>query len=94
MKLEMLNSFVLFKELDSTKTVGGIINPNSESSKTMRAEVLAVGKGEFQAGVFVDLKDIKVGDVVIVYRSSCDKIDVNGEERYIALANTILAKEL
>jgi len=88
MKVIPLGDRLLIKPIkEEEKTEGGIVLPDSEKEKPMKAEVIAVGEGE-------DIKDLdlKVGDKVIYSKYSGTEIKINDEEHIIIDAEDILAK--
>ena len=75
MKLKPLQDRLILTYSDEVeKTAGGIYVPDSAKEKPQQGKVEAVGK---------DVKEIKVGDVVLFSRFSGDKIDIDGTEQIV-----------
>ena len=83
MKLKPLQDRLVVSYSEETeKTAGGIYVPDSAKEKPQQGKVEAVGK---------DVKEIKIGDVVLFARFSGDKINVEGDEQLVIKEEDILA---
>lgn len=82
MALKMLGMNVLVKVTKEEKTLAGIIVPGTvgRHGPLDSAKVLGVGPGEYHFGNFVELKDVLVGDTVIIDLSFAKPFKYNGEE--------------
>jgi len=83
--IKPLGERVLVKPLEEEqKTIGGIILPEKSKEKSIKGEVLAVGK----------LQDIelKVGDKILYSKYAGTEIEVENEKYLIIEKNDILAK--
>lgn len=69
---------------------GGIIIPDLENQRTLKAEVIAVGEGTWQNGSLVRPKT-KVGDTVLYAKFSAMVIEVDGEEYHTMKESDIIA---
>ncbi len=93
--LEMLGMNVLVKVDEEVEKVsrGGIITPGTvRKNSVQKAKVLAVGPGEFQNGVFVELSGIKAGDTVLIDKDFTKSVDVEGDEQHILGYRDVLGK--
>ena len=83
MKLKPLQDrLVLSYSEEAEKTAGGIYVPDSAKEKPQQGKVEAVGK---------EVKEIKVGDVVLFPKFSGDKVTVDGQEQLVIKEEDILA---
>jgi chaperonin GroES len=69
---------------------GGIIIPDLENQRTLKAEVIAVGEGRWEGGILVRPKT-KVGDTVLYAKFSAMVIEVDGEEYHTMRETDIIA---
>lgn len=91
MNIRPLHDRVIVKRLEQeTKSAGGIVLTGAAAEKSMKGEVVAVGKGRlFSNGELVAL-DVKVGETVLFgsYIEKTEKVD--GEELLIMKEDNIL----
>lgn len=88
MKLSPLADRVIIKPAPAeTKTVGGIIIPDTAKEKPLRGEVLAVGNGTKDEEMV-----LKAGDQVLYGKYAGTEIDVDGEKLLIMRQSDVLAK--
>lgn len=74
-----------------TKTVGGIVLPDSATDKPARGEVLAVGEGHVKNnGMKVPLT-VRPGDLVVFSSYAGDEFKVNDETYLLMRESDILA---
>ncbi|MBM3507049.1 MAG: co-chaperone GroES [Alphaproteobacteria bacterium] len=85
-----LQDRVLIRRIDSdTKSVGGIIIPDTAKEKPSEGEVVAVGPGaRDESGKLVPL-DVKVGDRVLFGKWTGTEVKLDGEE-FIVVKETDL----
>lgn len=87
MNIKPLADRVLVKPAPAeTKTVGGIIIPDSAKEKPLKGEVLAVGNGSKDEEMI-----LKVGDTVLYTKYAGTEIEVEGEKYLIMKQSDILA---
>lgn len=80
-------------EQDQVST-GGIILPELDDTKTLKAEVLVAGKGFWAApGLFIETT-IKEGDIVVYQRFAAQVMEYDGVEYHIVQERDILTKIL
>jgi chaperonin GroES len=93
-KLVALHDKIVLKKIDSEdKMVGGIIIPDTGKEKSNYFEVVDAGPGMFNphmGGLFP--MEVKVGDVVVVQKSSVTQILVDGDEYFVCREVEILTK--
>jgi chaperonin GroES len=91
MTVKPLQDRVLIKRLEEeTKTVGGIIIPDTHKEKPAQGEVVAVGTGyRLQDGSVKGL-DVKKGDKVLFGKYSGTEVKVGGEHYLIMKEDEIL----
>jgi chaperonin GroES len=83
MKIHPLEDRVVLEQLEQEEqTKSGIILPDSAQEKPKEAKVMAVGK---------DVKEVKVGDVVLYKSYGPDDVKVDGKDYMIAKEEDILA---
>lgn len=74
------------------KTSSGISISNSDESEVKKAKVIAVGKGIYDYGVFIDMQ-VNCGDIIYYEEHTCAKLN-DGEKDYILIKQQdILAYE-
>ena len=84
------NRAVVRRVEEDTKTVGGIIIPDTAKEKPMQGEVIAVGPGaRDESGKIVPL-DVKVGDRVLFGKWSGTEVTIDGEELLIMKESDIM----
>src|SRR5690554_136598 len=89
MALKMLGMNVLVEVEDEGEKVspGGIITPGTAKKNSIqKARVVSVGPGEFQSGTFVEIKDIKAGDTVVIDRDFTKEIDSSADKKQLILS--------
>jgi len=80
-------------EQDQVST-GGIILPELDDTKTLKAEVLVAGKGFWAApGLFIDTT-MKEGDIVVYQRFAAQVMEYDGVEYHIVQERDLLTKIL
>jgi chaperonin GroES len=91
MKFRPLHDRVVVRRIEEdTKTVGGIIIPDTAKEKPMQGEVIAVGPGaRDEAGKLVPL-EVKPGDRVLFGKWSGTEVKINNEELLIIKESDIL----
>ena len=84
MKLKPLQDRVVVSYSEETeKTAGGIYVPDTAKEKPQQGKVEAVGK---------DVKELKVGDVVLFDKYSGSKVKVDDAEQLVLKEEDVLAK--
>lgn len=91
MKVRPLQDRVLVKRVESeTRSVGGIIIPDTAKEKPLEGVVIAVGIGKCnEAGERIAM-DVKVGDRVLFGKYKGSEIKVDGNEHMILKESDIL----
>ena len=91
MKVRPLSDrLVVRRVLETEKTAGGIIIPDSAKERPFEGEVIAVGNGKrLDDGTVVTL-DVKAGDRILFGKYSGTEIKVDGEEVLIMREEDIL----
>lgn len=90
--LRPLNDRIVVKQVTpETKTLGGIILPDSAQEKPTEAEIIAVGPGKTLDNGKVVPVDVKVGDRVIYAKYGGTEIKLGGEDYVILRQDDILA---
>jgi chaperonin GroES len=91
MAFKPLHDRVLVRRLESeTKTLGGIIIPDTAAEKPQQGEVLAVGPGSRdETGKLVPL-DVKAGDTVLFGKWSGTEVKIDGTDVLILKESDIL----
>ncbi|MEE8253941.1 MAG: co-chaperone GroES [Hyphomicrobium sp.] len=91
MKFRPLHDRAVVRRVEEdTKTVGGIIIPDTAKEKPMQGEVIAVGPGaRDESGKIVPL-DVKVGDRVLFGKWSGTEVTIDGEELLIMKESDIM----
>lgn len=94
MKLKPVGSKLIVKPLaEETKTLTGIILPETAKEKPQRGEVLAVGEGKLLENGQREEAPVKVGEVVLFTKYGPTEIKEGGEELYILDFSDVLAVE-
>jgi len=70
---------------------GGILIPDVENARTLKAEVVAAGPGTYQMGQFVPTT-VRVGDIVIYQHFSALKFEFKNEEYHTIKETEIICK--
>ncbi len=91
MKFRPLHDRAVVRRVEEdTKTVGGIIIPDTAKEKPMQGEVIAVGPGaRDESGKIVPL-DVKAGDRVLFGKWSGTEVTIDGEELLIMKESDIM----
>ena len=91
MKFRPLHDRAVVRRVEEdTKTVGGIIIPDTAKEKPMQGEVIAVGPGaRDESGKIVPL-DLKAGDRVLFGKWSGTEVTIDGEELLIMKESDIM----
>lgn len=91
MEVRPLHDRVLIKRLEEeTKTVGGIIIPDTQTEKPAQGEVLSTGPGQRQEDGEWRALNVKTGDRVLFGKYSGTEVKIDGEELIIMKENEIL----
>jgi len=92
MNLTPLHDRLVVKSLDAeTRTLGGIVIPDSAKEKPTTGRVLAVGQGRItDAGTVIALT-VKVGDTVMFGKHAGQTVKVNSEEVTVLREEDIFA---
>lgn len=92
MNLTPLHDRLVVKALDAeTRTLGGIVIPDSAKEKPTTGRVLAVGQGRItDAGTVIALT-VKVGDTVMFGKHAGQSVKVNSEEVTVLREEDIFA---
>ncbi len=91
MKFRPLHDRVLLERLEEdSKTLGGIIIPDSAKEKPMKGKVLAVGSGVLGEGGKVIPLDVKAGDVVLFSKWSGTEVNIDGKELLVMKESDIM----
>jgi chaperonin GroES len=91
MKFRPLHDRVVVRRIEEdTKTLGGIIIPDTAKEKPMQGEVVAVGPGgRDESGKVVPL-DVKPGDRVLFGKWSGTEVKIDNEDLLIMKESDIL----
>jgi chaperonin GroES len=91
MKFRPLHDRVVVRRIEEdTKTVGGIIIPDTAKEKPMQGEVIAVGPGaRDETGKIVPL-EVKPGDRVLFGKWSGTEVKIDNEELLIMKESDVL----
>ena len=91
MKFRPLHDRVVVRRIEEdTKTVGGIIIPDTAKEKPMQGEIVSVGPGaRDEAGKLVPL-EVKKGDRVLFGKWSGTEVKINGEDLVIMKESDVL----
>jgi chaperonin GroES len=91
MKLRPLQDRVLIRRVEpETKTVGGILIPDTAQEKPMEGEVVAVGPGARDADGKLHPLDVKTGDHVLFGKWSGTEVKLDGEDLMIMKESDIM----
>lgn len=84
MNFKPLHDRVLVKRIEQeTKTLSGIIIPDSAQEKPMEGEIMAVGTGNRDEKGQLASLDVKVGDRVVFGKWSGTEIKIDGQDLLI-----------
>ncbi len=91
MKLKPLQDRVLVQRVEEeTKTMGGIIIPDSAKEKPAEGKVVAVGDGKIgEDGKRIELQ-LKAGDRILFGKYSGTEVKIEGEEYLIMREDDVL----
>lgn len=91
LKFRPLHDRVVVRRVEAdTKTVGGIIIPDSAQEKPAEGEIVSVGNGaRDEAGKLVPL-DVKAGDRILFGKWSGTEVKINGEDLLIMKESDIM----
>lgn len=91
MKFRPLQDRVLVRRIEEdTRTVGGIIIPDTAKEKPMQGEVIAVGPGaRDDSGKLIPL-DIRVGERVLFGKWSGTEVKIDGEDLLVMKESDVL----
>ena len=91
MKFRPLHDRVVVMRVDvDTKTMGGIIIPETAQEKPMQGKIIAVGPGaRDESGKLVPL-DVKKGDTVLFGKWSGTEVKIDGDELLIMKESDIM----
>lgn len=70
---------------------GGILIPDIENARTLKAEVVAVGPGTYQYGHLVPTT-VQVGDIVVYQHFSALKFEYKNDEYHTIKESEIICK--
>ncbi len=91
MSIRPLQDRVLVEPLEAeTKTVGGIIIPDSAQEKPQQGKVVAVGPGKRADSGKVTPLDVKKGDTVMYGKWSGTEVQVDGKSMMIMSETDIM----
>ncbi len=91
MKFRPLHDRAVVRRVEEdTKTVGGIIIPDTAKEKPMQGEVIAVGPGARDDSGKVIPLDLKPGDRVLFGKWSGTEVTIDGEELLIMKESDIM----
>ena len=92
MSVRPLGNRVLLKELERENNVGGIIIPDKSAAPPTSFKAVEIGEGGYNAdGDLIPIKNINIGDVVVIGKHSGYEIKDSDEMFRIVNANEILA---
>jgi chaperonin GroES len=83
------------KQEVETKTAGGLYIPETAqvvSNRLNEGTVVAIGKGHWEAGKFVPLEQVKVGDRVLFNEYAGVEVKVDGQSYLLLRANEFLGR--
>ena len=82
-----LGNRVVVRSLEShDRTSGGLYVPDTARERPHQGEIIAVGPGQYESGVFVPIT-LKPGDRVLFQRSSSAEIELDGTP-YLVMRET------
>ena len=90
---EPMSDKLIYRPIEQDEvSAGGIILPDMENQKCLKAEVLYAGKG-FWAGVDLFINTtLKPGDVILYQRFSAQVVEIDGEEYQVVQERDVLSK--
>jgi chaperonin GroES len=91
MKLRPLQDRVLIRRVEpETRTVGGILIPDTAQEKPMEGEVVAVGPGARDTDGKLHPLDVQTGDRVLFGKWSGTEVKLDGEDLMIMKESDIM----
>jgi len=92
MKIRPLADKVLVERLEAeTKTVGGIVLPDSAKEKPQRGKIVSVGKGKVLDDGTLKKIQVKKGDIVLFTSYAGTEVKIDGKEYLIMNESDIMA---
>ena len=92
MALQPLGDRVIIEPAEKEETTAsGIILTDSAQEKPQRGKVIAVGRGHYENGQFVEM-EVKEGDIVIYGKYSGSEVKIEESAYLIMKESEILAK--
>jgi chaperonin GroES len=92
MKVKPLADRVIIRPLEAeTKTLGGIIIPDSAKEKPQKGEVVAAGPGKVDDNGKAIALSLKVGDKVLYGKYAGTEVTIEGDEYTIMRESDVLA---
>lgn len=90
---EPINDKLICKPVEQDEvSAGGIILPELDDTKTLKAQVLVAGKGFWAApGLFIETT-CKAGDIVVYQRFAAQVMEYDGIDYHILQERDILTK--
>ena len=91
MQFRPLHDRVVLKRIEAdSKTIGGIIIPDTAKEKPSQGEIVAVGPGgRDEAGKLTPV-DLKVGDIVLFGKWSGTEVKIDGQDLLIMKESDIM----
>ena len=91
MRIRPLHDRVVLKAIEQeTKTLGGIIIPDTAKEKPMEGKVVAVGPGMRDAGGKLVALGVKVGDRVLFGKWTGSEVKIGGEDLLIVRESDLM----
>ncbi len=91
MKFRPLHDRVVLRRIEQeTKTLGGIIIPDTAKEKPQEGEVVAVGPGTRDEKGKLQPLDVKAGDRVLFGKWSGTEVKIDGEELLIMKESDVM----
>src|SRR5208282_1608431 len=91
MKFRPLHDRVVLRRIEQeTKTLGGIIIPDTAKEKPQEGEVVAVGPGTRDENGKLHALDVKAGDRVLFGKWSGTEVKIDGEELLIMKESDVM----
>lgn len=90
-KFRPLHDRVLVRRIEAdSKTVGGIIIPDTAKEKPSRGEIVSVGSGHVNDNGEVRPLDVKAGDTVLFSKWAGTEVEIDGEELMVMKESDII----
>ncbi|MGO8865200.1 MAG: co-chaperone GroES [Alphaproteobacteria bacterium] len=91
MKFRPLHDRVVLRRIEQeTKTLGGIIIPDTATEKPQEGEVVAAGPGTRDENGKLHALDVKAGDRVLFGKWSGTEVKIDGEELLIMKESDVM----